>query len=142
MSIVPASLQVAMGGPLCQELFAPCLHRGPPMSRIPRSPLDYLPASESFHDPVREGADQPERARAVVIPFGLEASVSYGAGTATGPAAILAASHQLELYDEELGREACTEYGIATIRAPRIAKPLDAALTQLSRLVEQVLEEG
>jgi agmatinase len=113
-----------------------------PMSRNPRPPLDYLPASESFHDPVRADADHPERARAVVIPFGLEASVSYGAGTAAGPAAILAASHQLELYDEELGREACLEYGIATVREPRIAGPLDAALPQLSALVAQVLEEG
>ncbi len=107
-----------------------------------RPALDYLPAAEGFHDPVRENAAHPERARAVVIPFGLEASVSYGGGTSTGPAAILAASHQLELYDEELRREACLEYGIATIREPVIAGPLEGALGQLSGLVGQVLDEG
>jgi agmatinase len=112
------------------------------MSRTARPPLDYLPAAESFHDPLREDADHPERARAVVIPFGIEASVSYGGGTSAGPAAILAASHQLELYDEELGREACLEYGIAAVREPVIARPLETALTQLSGLVEQVLEAG
>jgi agmatinase len=111
------------------------------MSRTARPPLDYLPAAEGFHDPLRENAGHPERARAVVIPFGLEASVSYGGGTSIGPAAILAASHQLELYDDELGREACLEYGIAAIREPVIAKPLEAALAQLSRIVEQVLDE-
>ena len=112
------------------------------MSRTPRPPLDYLPAAESFHDPLRADAGHPERARAVVIPFGLEASVSYGSGTGAGPSAILAASNQLELYDEELRREACLDYGIAAIREPEIAKPLEAALEQLSGLVEQVLEEG
>ena len=107
-----------------------------------RPPLDYLPAAEGFHDPLRDDAAHPERARAVVIPFGLEASVSYGSGTSAGPAAILAASHQLELYDEELEREACLEYGIATVREPAIQGPIEGALAQLSGLVEQVLEEG
>ena len=59
-------------------------------------PLDYLPGEHSFLDPLRLDAGRPEQARAVVIPFGLEASVSYGGGTAKGPAAILAASQQLE----------------------------------------------
>ena len=61
----------------------------------------------------------PADARAVVIPFGLEASVSYGGGTAAGPAAIIAASQQLELYDEELGREAYLDYGVAALRGAR-----------------------
>src|SRR5688572_21857827 len=73
---------------------------------------DYLPGAESFLDPLREDADRPDSARAVIIPFGLEASVSYGSGTARGPAAILAASHQLELYDDELMREPYLDYGI------------------------------
>lgn len=110
--------------------------------RMSRTPLDYLPADESFHDPLRADVSHPERARAVVIPFGIEASVSYGSGTASGPSAILAASHQLELYDEELRREAYLDYGIAAIREPKIAKPLESALAQLSGIVEQVLEEG
>jgi agmatinase len=111
------------------------------MSRTSRAALDYLPAEASFHDPLRADAATPEQARAVVIPFGLEASVSYGGGTAVGPAAILAASQQLELYDEELAREACLDYGIAAIREPVIARPLEAALAQLSGIVEQVLGE-
>jgi len=51
-----------------------------------RQPLDYLPAEESFLDPLREDRDRPEKAKAVVIPFGIEASVSYGGGTRRGPA--------------------------------------------------------
>ena len=94
--------------------------------------LDYLPAEQSFLDPVRADADDPASARAVVIPFGLEASVSYGGGTAAGPAAILAASQQLELYDEELGCEPYLGYGVAAVREPAIARPITAALAQLA----------
>jgi agmatinase len=104
--------------------------------------LDYLPADQSFLDSVRVDADAPASARAVIVPFGLEASVSYGAGTAAGPAAILKASQQLELYDEELGREAYLDYGVAAVREPPIAKPIEAALDQLERLVEDVLAVG
>ncbi|HEU0060143.1 MAG TPA: arginase family protein, partial [Hyphomicrobiaceae bacterium] len=104
--------------------------------------LDYLPAEQSFLDPVRADADQPASARAVLVPFGLEASVSYGSGTAAGPGAILRASHQLELYDEELGREAYLDYGVAAVREPPIAMPIEAALDQLARLVEDVLAAG
>ena len=80
--------------------------------------LEYLPAEQSFLDPVRADADDPGAARAVVIPFGLEASVSYGGGTAAGPAAILKASQQLELYDEELGASP-----ISTTASRRCASP-------------------
>jgi agmatinase len=106
------------------------------------SKLDYLPADESFLDPVRADADDPASARAVVIPFGLEASVSYGGGTAAGPAAILAASHQLELYDDELACEPYLSYGVAAIRTPPVVKPVEAALAQLQSLVEAVLDAG
>jgi agmatinase len=46
-----------------------------------------------------------ERARAVVLPVPYEGTVSYGGGTALGPAAILRASTQVELYDEQLAIE-------------------------------------
>src|SRR5258706_4573249 len=101
------------------------------MSGKPSIALDYLPPEQAFLEPDREDAGRPEAARAVVIPFGLEASVSYGSGTANGPAAILAASHQLELFDEELWREPYVDYGIATLREPVINKPIAAALGQL-----------
>jgi agmatinase len=104
--------------------------------------LEYLPAEESFLDPVRADAGNPGAARAVVIPFGLEASVSYGGGTAAGPAAILKASQQLELYDEELEREPYLDYGVAALREPAIARPIEAALDQLAGIVETVLEQG
>jgi agmatinase len=55
-----------------------------------------------------------ESARAVILPVPFERTTSYGKGTIAGPAAILAASHQLELFDEELQREPA-EMGIHTL---------------------------
>ena len=44
----------------------------------------------------------PQVADAVLVPCPYEGTVSYGSGTSNGPAAILAASTQVELWDEEL----------------------------------------
>jgi agmatinase len=105
------------------------------------SSRQYLPAEESFLDPVRLDAHDPGAARAVVIPFGLEASVSYGGGTAQGPSAILRASQQLELYDEELGCEPYRAWGVAALREPVIEPSIEAALVQLTHLVEGVIAQ-
>jgi agmatinase len=104
--------------------------------------LEFLPPEQGFLDPVRADADNPAAARAVVVPFGLEASVSYGSGTAAGPAAIIAASQQLELYDDELACEPYLGFGVSTLREPPIARPLAAALGQLADVVETVLGLG
>lgn len=109
------------------------------MASNPLADFDFLPAAQSFLDPDRIDADQPDTARAIVIPFGLEASVSYGGGTAKGPAAILKASHQLELYDEEFGCEPYRDYGVAALKSLQPQQPLAAALDQLAGVVERVL---
>jgi len=104
--------------------------------------LEYLPGGQSFLDPARADAENPASARAVIVPFGLEATTSYGAGTAAGPAAIIAASQQLELYDEEFGREAYLDYGVAALKEPNIALPVSSALDQLAAILAGVLDEG
>ncbi len=55
--------------------------------------------------------------RAVVFPVPLERTTSYEHGTRNGPAAILAASRNMELYDEELELEPYKEIGIHTLPA-------------------------
>lgn len=105
----------------------------------PEKGFNYLPAADGFLDQLRTDAARPDLARAVVIPFGLEVSVSYGGGTAAGPAAILAASQQLEIFDEELWREASQDYGIATLRPQPVDMPVEAALKQLEGIVGRVL---
>src|SRR6202161_4515386 len=56
-----------------------------------------------------------ETPRAVMFPVPLERTTTYERGTRNGPAAILAASRHLELYDEELQLEPYKEIGIHTL---------------------------
>lgn len=55
----------------------------------------------------------PEEARVVLVPVPWEATTSYGGGAAGGPAAILSASRQVDLFDVETGRP--YEAGIAML---------------------------
>ncbi|MFH0944730.1 MAG: agmatinase, partial [Planctomycetota bacterium] len=55
-----------------------------------------------------------DRAKVVVLPIPYEATCSYGIGTSKGPAAIIEASNQVELWDEELDRETY-RIGISTL---------------------------
>lgn len=52
-----------------------------------------------------EAASTFDDAGVAVLPVPYEATVSYGGGTAKGPEAILRASTQVELYDEQLASE-------------------------------------
>ncbi|MCD8350100.1 MAG: agmatinase [Planctomycetaceae bacterium] len=56
-----------------------------------------------------------ETASVVVLSMPLEESVSYGGGTAAGPAAILTASQQVELYDPHQDDEPAMDIGIHTL---------------------------
>ncbi len=104
--------------------------------------LDYLPPEDGFLHLPQDQAISPEQARAVLIPFGLERSVSYAGGTAKGPRAILDASPNLEFFDEVFWREPFRDYGIATLREPVIKGSLEQALDQLEALVETALASG
>jgi agmatinase len=102
--------------------------------------LSFLPAREAFLGLPPDQACAPYDAGAVIIPYGLEASVSYGGGTSAGPAAMIAASHQVELFDDEFWCEAHACYGIATIEPPAIPTCIRDALNTLENLVEMVLD--
>lgn len=102
----------------------------------------FLSSEDGFLGLQPEDAVSPEEAKVWVIPFGLEASVSYGGGTAKGPEAILEASHQTELFDEAFWAEPFRAYGVATREAVKIAKDVQPALDQLEALIEETLAAG
>ncbi len=77
--------------------------------------------------------------KVIVVPFGLEKTVSYGAGTKNGPNEIIKASHQVELFDEELNKEPYKEIGIKTIKPFTIKKKINEALNQLSNINKKIL---
>src|SRR5437763_12182001 len=70
----------------------------------------------------------PEKARFVVLPAPYDGTTTFLKGTSRGPKAVITASQQVELWDEELEQETFLA-GIATLRAPEIGdlRPEDAA---------------
>ncbi len=80
--------------------------------------------------------------KAIVIPFGLEKTVSYGSGTKNGPKEIIKASHQVELYDEEFNCEPFKKIGIKTIKPFKISKNIKTALEQISKLNENIISKN
>jgi len=82
------------------------------------------------------------REKAVVVPFGLEKTVSYGSGTKNGPKEIIKASHQVELFDEDLSCEPYKKIGIKTLKPFLIKKKMSDALNQISRINESLLKKN
>ena len=73
----------------------------------------------------------------MIIPVPYEATTSYGQGTARGPAAILEASQQVELFDDELWEEPF-KIGIHTTE-PIVMKTVDRYVPKpFEELYEQV----
>ena len=76
----------------------------------------FDPSGPALHDGIFGLPSTPDAARVVLVPVPWEATVSYGTGTASGPAAILAASRQVDLLDRETGRP--YREGIAMLPIP------------------------
>ena len=62
-------------------------------------PPDFDPGCEPRYDGIYGLPTGPDEAALVLLPIPWEATISFRARTALAPSAILAASHQVELYD-------------------------------------------
>lgn len=82
---------------------------------------------------------KPEDARFHIIPAPYEGSVSYGGGTAKGPAAILQASWQLESWD---GKSTPAEQGIYTHPPVDMSGRPEEFLERLARLTSEIYTMG
>jgi agmatinase len=72
-----------------------------------------------------------EQARVAVLPVPYEGTVSYGGGAARGPRAIMEASAQLEMYDEEMDRR-IDRWGLFTL------PPVDCAGAPPAEVMERI----
>ncbi len=77
--------------------------------------------------------------KVLVIPFGLENTVSYEGGTKMAPKKIIKASHQVELFDDELKKEPYRKFNLKTLKEEKIKKNLGQALEQLTRIINKTL---
>ncbi len=100
--------------------------------------MNYLKQQKGF---LGYDADSKTDNKVIVVPFGLEKTVSYGGGTKNGPKEIIKASHQVELYDEDLNKEPYKTIGIKTLKPFPIKKKISAAIEQLSNINEKIISK-
>ncbi len=81
----------------------------------------------------------PETALFHVIPCPLEKTVSYGAGTAAGPSALLDSSQELERFD---GKGFPLEKGITTTPAIKCNQAIEDVMAELRARTRAVAEKG
>src|SRR5688572_24368153 len=78
-----------------------------------------------------------EDSKVIIIPVPYEATTSYGGGTSNGPAAVLEASKQVDLFDQETGRPYAS--GIAMLDIPKNVLRWNSAA---KRMAARVIEKG
>lgn len=98
-----------------------------------KTPDNFLGLEDEFCD--------PQRSAFAVLPVPYEGTVSYLPGTANGPSAIIEASQQVELMDEELHFEPC-QAGVHTLPAIEPADTPEEQMRRVAKAAGQTLREG
>lgn len=83
-----------------------------------------------------------DQAGVLLLPIPFEATVSYGHGAVNGPAAIIEASRQVELYDREFDREPALVYGIHTLPAVILPADPEQAVAAIATAVATAAASG
>jgi len=84
-----------------------------------------------------------KEAEAVILPIPYEATTTYGAGTREGPEAILAASRQVELWDEEENWDPSAAITLATAAPifPEVSGP-QAMVDKIRKVAQPWISQG
>ena len=103
----------------------------------------YTPTPPENFGGISEEHSRYETSRAVIFPIPLERTTTLYPGTHNGPAAILAASRNMELYDEELQAEPYKEVGIHTLPPiDTMDGTLDEVITEIFSAECGLLDDG
>jgi len=78
--------------------------------------MEYYNIDKNFLA-IEEKYSSYKSSEVAILPVPYEATTSYGKGTSKGPQAVLDASHFVEFFDEETGRELCFEKGICSVKS-------------------------
>jgi agmatinase len=101
-------------------------------------PQDDAPQPLQFGGEVRDALTF-ERAAAIVLPVPLDRTTTYLSGTRNGPRELLAASSQVELWDDELGIDV-HDVGIFTLPEMDVmAGSMDDVMALLRRVADEIL---
>ena len=105
--------------------------------------MKTLPAEEGFLALPDPSSSAYATSRFVIQQIPYEHTSSYLEGSAKGPAAIVAASHFVEFYDEELEMESYRKGGISTLGELNFGDKVDAdAINLIETQTSQLISDG
>jgi len=82
-----------------------------------------------------------ESSRVAILPIPYEGTTTYCKGTASGPRAVIEASQNMELFDEELWRDT-SAVGIFTCEPVKIQKSEEAVHAEIQRACAELIRKG
>ena len=104
--------------------------------------MKVLANDEAFLAIPESNLTEYSSAKFVIQQIPYEHTSSYLSGSDKGPAAMVAASHYVEFYDEELDDESYRKVGIATVDALDFTDTFDAdAIALIEKQTDQLLKD-
>ena len=82
-----------------------------------------------------------DKSRFVILPVAYEGTVSYGKGTSKGPSAVIKASQNMELYDEELDKENY-KAGICTFKELKAADSPEKMVDEVEKASSEIIKDN
>ncbi len=90
----------------------------------------------------KESRTPLEKSFFVILPCPYEQSTTYGKGTRFGPQAIINASYQVELFDEEMWLETWKIFGVSTIKPFTHSDSPEIFMNELSNYARPFVKKG
>ena len=99
--------------------------------------MNYIRFPKNFGG-LEDNISNYETSKAVILPIPYEKTTTYVKGAANGPEAILEASRNMELYDEELDKNIC-DVGICTLNELNIEEKPELAVNIVYDNVKKII---
>lgn len=101
--------------------------------------MEHLKSPYNFAEIPDSYSDYPN-SKVVILPFPYEKTTCYVKGTEKGPEAIIKASTEIELYDEEVGN--VFEAGICTLKPLKVGEKPEQMVEIAHKTVKNILRDG
>ncbi|MDP3765344.1 MAG: agmatinase [Nanoarchaeota archaeon] len=101
--------------------------------------MEYIKFPDNFAE-IPDNCSNYKKSRVVVLPFPYESTTCYLKGTEKGPAAIIKASSEMELYDEENGN--AFEIGISTLKPLKVDGKPELMVCIAYKNIKNLLDDG
>ncbi|MCH8004284.1 MAG: agmatinase [Nanoarchaeota archaeon] len=102
--------------------------------------MNYIKFPNNFLE-LEDNLSNYGTSKVVILPIPYEKTTTYVKGTAKGPQAIINASRNIELYDEELGKE-ISNVGICTLNPLIIDKNPEEMVNDVFENVKELLDDN